>query len=114
MEFNKLTRFQRKTSYRVGSMLLQPGQDICNIEYRSVCGADGVGEGLERDGAEIEWETFEGGTARAFGLVDSGPSAGGVCIFRGPLRVRNLQPVSSVEDVKDRVLTYSLSVPALG
>lgn len=52
--------------------------------------ANGDLEGLERDSAEVEWETLEGGVCSLF-FGDPGASAGAVGIFRGPFAVGNLE-----------------------
>lgn len=43
-------------------MLLQPWQDVCDVEYCSISRADRMGEGLKRDGAKVERQAFEGGS----------------------------------------------------
>ena len=70
-------------------MLLQPWQDIGEVEDGAVVGADRMREGLKGRGAEVEGEAFEGG-AVCFVLGDSGASAGGVGVFGGPFRVGDL------------------------
>ena len=44
-------------------MLLEPREDVGDVEDGAACCAYWVAEGLERDGAEVEGEAFEGGIA---------------------------------------------------
>lgn len=70
-------------------MFLEPREDVGEVENGSVGRADWVVEGLEGDGAKVEWKSLEG-CAGDFGLGGTGASAGGVSIFRGPFRVSDL------------------------
>lgn len=98
-------------------MLLDPGQDVGEVEDGALRGADRVFEGLERDGAEVEGQALEAGARGGVGeLACVGTSGGAEGIFGGPFAVRDL----SIK-VRDRcccsggrsevVRTYSLSVP---
>ena len=40
-------------------MLLDPGQNVGQVEYGARWRADGVRKGLEGEGAEIEWQALE-------------------------------------------------------
>ena len=60
VKLHELGRFERGAVDRVRSVLQQPWQDVVDVEDGAVGGADGGFEGLERDGAEVEWESFEG------------------------------------------------------
>ena len=70
-------------------MLLEPWQDIGEVEDCAVVGANRMRERLKGHGAEVEGEAFEGGTV-CFVLRDSRASAGGIGVFRGPFRVGDL------------------------
>ena len=71
-------------------MFGKPWQDVVDVEDCAFKGTDGGFEGLEGEGAEIEWETFEGCVGNV-GFGETGASAGGVGIFRGPLAVGDLE-----------------------
>lgn len=89
VQLDQLARLEGQSGDRVGAMLLQPGQNIRQVEGRPIRRTDGMGERLEGYSAEVEGETLEGG-AGSLGLVDSRACAGGVCIFRGPFGMRDL------------------------
>ena len=71
-------------------MLLQPCEDVREVEDGAGGGADGVGEGLEGDGAEVERKALEGGSD-GFGFRDASTRTGAVGVFRGPFRVRYIE-----------------------
>lgn len=55
VELYQLIRSQGLTRDRIRAMFLQPWEDIGNVEDCPVNGADGMGERLQGDGAEIVW-----------------------------------------------------------
>ncbi len=70
-------------------MLEKPGQDMVDVEDGAVGCADGGVEGLQRHGAEVEWQAFEGCSVRGwFGKARA--RAGGECIGGAPLAVGDL------------------------
>ena len=56
-------------------MLPDPGEDVCQIKDGAIGGADGMFEGLERDGAKVEGKAFEDRVG-AVGSTDVGASRG--------------------------------------
>lgn len=72
-------------------MLLDPWQDVGEIKYDSCGCADRMREGLEGEGAEIEWQTLERCVrASASRSGDASASAGRKGIFRCPLGMCDL------------------------
>lgn len=72
-------------------MFLDPWQDVGEIKYDSCGCADRMREGLEGEGAEIEWQTLErcvGASASRSG--DASACAGRKGIFRCPLGMCDL------------------------
>lgn len=79
-------------------MLREPFANNLNIEDRAFGCADGILEGLEAGGAEVEGEAFEGGTVRGF-LGYVGPGARRVCIGGVPFGVGDLDRSQLIEVV---------------
>lgn len=46
-------------------MLFDPGQDVGEVEYGAIVGADGVLEWLEGYSTEVEWQPLEACTCYA-------------------------------------------------
>ena len=59
VEFDKVCRLERRAVDGVRSMLLQPRQDVGEVECRSLVGAHWMLEGLQREGAEVEGQSLE-------------------------------------------------------
>lgn len=89
VELHEFGGFEGGAIDRVRSMLQQPRQNVVDVEDGAVRCADGGFEGLEGDGAEVEWESFEG-RAGSRGFCKAGACAGGECILRGPFAVGDL------------------------
>lgn len=89
VEFDQLVGFERGASYGVGAVLLQPWENVGDVEYGAVGTADRVVERLQRNGAEVERQALEGGDG-GIRLGCAGASARRIGIFRGPLAVSNL------------------------
>ena len=53
-QLDELTALERLAIYRVGTVLLDPWQDVGQVKDGALGGADGMLKGLERDGAEVE------------------------------------------------------------
>lgn len=95
IKLNQFGALHRKARDGIGAVFLEPGEDVGEVEDGAVARADGVGEGLEGNGAEVEGESLEG-CAGDFGLGYAGAGAGRVGIFGGPLRMGDLQPFERV------------------
>lgn len=83
VELGQLAAFQRRTGDWVRAMLLQPRQDVGQVERRPIGGADGMLKRLEGDGAEVEGQALEGG-AGAVGLASVRAGGGAEGIFAAP------------------------------
>lgn len=88
-EFDEVGRFERCARYWIGAVLLQPGENVGDVEYCPLWTADRVVERLERDGAEVEWQALEG-CIRGICLGRAGSDAGRKGIFGSPLTVGDL------------------------
>ena len=100
VELDEVTALQSLAIYGVRAMLLYPWQNVSEVEDGAFGGADGVFEGLERDGAEVEGEALEVGAWRIrFARICAGRCAKG--ILAGPLAVRDLREgVSACDEVE--------------
>lgn len=76
-------------------MLEKPGQDIVDVEDGAIGCADGGVEGLQRHGAEIEWQALEGCSVCGW-FGEAGARAGGEGIGGAPFAVGDLMLVRDV------------------
>lgn len=58
-ELDQVGAFQRRPIHRIRPMLLNPRQDVCEIEDSSCGCADRMRKWLEGEGAEIKWQALE-------------------------------------------------------
>ena len=94
VQLDELGAFERRARDRVGAVLLEPGQDVGQVEDGAVGRADWMRKRLQRDGAEFEGKPLERG-ARPLGFAQAGASAGRVGVFRRPLRVGDVEFVGA-------------------
>jgi len=57
VEFDQLAGLHRRAIDGIRSMLLQPGEDICEVEGRSIGRADWMLERLQGQGTKVEGES---------------------------------------------------------
>lgn len=67
-ELDEITLFERSPIDGIVTMLLQPWEDIGEVEYRTLWAAHGMIERLQGNGTEVEWQTFERCIGVAVGL----------------------------------------------
>lgn len=60
IELDEIARFEWGAGYRVCAVLLQPWENVGDVEYCPVGTADRVVERLKSDGAKVERQTLEG------------------------------------------------------
>ena len=76
MQMDQFIHFQGVAIDGVGPVLEQPRQEVVDIEDRAIGSANRCLEWLQRNGAEIEREAFEGCGAIGGGFGDPRASAG--------------------------------------
>ena len=73
-------------------MLLDPRENVRQVEESAICGANWVFERLEGEGAEVVWQTSES-MSTILSLLHVGSGARGEGILGRPLAVRDLEDI---------------------
>lgn len=89
IEFHQFCRFKSFAIDGIGAVLEEPGQDMVDIEDGASGRAGGGVEGLQRHGAEVEWQAFEGCSICGW-FGKAGARAGGERIGGAPFAVGDL------------------------
>lgn len=103
-QLNQVRALQRGSVDGIGPMLLDPWQNICEVEECSCRRANRVCKWLEGEGAEIEWQALERGVGTTLlRLGDSGASTGRESIFGCPLGVCDLEKIRLSAGIQDAI-----------
>lgn len=76
-------------------MFLDPREDVCQIEYGTVGGADRVRERLKGESAEIERQSLERSARYTAGLAGVGTGRGPESVGARPFGLCNLEDAVS-------------------
>lgn len=66
IQLDEVRCFERGSVDGIRAVFFDPWEDYCEVEDCPGCGADGVGEGLEGERAEVEGKAFEWRISPAF------------------------------------------------